>query len=243
MRPGSPAFSVTGDDGDKTAYQERDDPRCDALDAIDDAVLLNHGGERHAGETRFIDITIDSGAAEFVAPSGFTQAYPIKPSTGWMTGAKCRTASGTSSATRTDAGDTVLDDDDAYTQRKETCRNPQEGLRLRPANAGGGPSRRRPDDRSRRHNQEDDCIGRVGVHPAGKFRPNASPVDTRLRPAPWHAGGETCISVRPMTGNGGCRPISHGHTVAGARGRGKEKAGVSHPRERRVMCAPLRQPW
>lgn len=64
------------------------------MDAIDDVMILSHGGETNACETRFMEITTGPGAAEVVATLGFAQAYPIKPSTGSRTGAKYRAVRG-----------------------------------------------------------------------------------------------------------------------------------------------------
>lgn len=55
-------------DGDDTSQQEKDYSGWDASDDIDDVMNFNHTGERNAGETPIMDITIDSGASKVVAP-------------------------------------------------------------------------------------------------------------------------------------------------------------------------------
>ena len=65
-----------------------DDGGFTELDVIEDILLV--GSE----SKQFMEITVDSGAAEVVAPPGFAPEYATKASAGSRAGAKYRTASG-----------------------------------------------------------------------------------------------------------------------------------------------------
>lgn len=76
-RPGGPAPYITADEEDTTSHRDQDEVERVSLDVVDGTMTLQHNGERKAGEARFIEITVDSKAAD-VAPPGFAQDYPTK---------------------------------------------------------------------------------------------------------------------------------------------------------------------
>lgn len=69
-----------------------------SIDAVGDILLLASGANKASMKKGSVEITMDSGAAEVVAPPGFAPDYHVKASAGSRAGAKQCTASGSAIA-------------------------------------------------------------------------------------------------------------------------------------------------
>lgn len=86
----------TGGGGTETVTEASDDtvqPDWEALDVVDDLMAVQQERARKASG-QVLEITVDSGAAEVVAPPTFAAGYATRPSAGSRSGARYRTASG-----------------------------------------------------------------------------------------------------------------------------------------------------
>lgn len=64
------------------------------LDAVDDILFASSANGVGSGSPKFVEITVDSGASEAVAPPSFALGHRFCVSPGSKNGAKYRTASG-----------------------------------------------------------------------------------------------------------------------------------------------------
>lgn len=92
--PESPAMSAEGDDVGGASSHGQNDLGWGSFGAAGDIMDLQQKAERKTSDTCIVGITVDSGAVEVLAQSGFARGYPIKPIAGSSSGAKYRFAIG-----------------------------------------------------------------------------------------------------------------------------------------------------
>lgn len=83
----------SGTDGE-TRSASRHPPGQDDVDAVDDLLLVGRVGQGESGASRLVEIMVESGAAEVVAPPSFALGCRLRASTGSKQGAKSRAANG-----------------------------------------------------------------------------------------------------------------------------------------------------
>lgn len=97
---------------------------------MDDLLLLGSGANNAMSDKGYLEITVDSVAAEVVAPQGFPPDYQVKASPVSQAGSKCRTANGNVIVNQSEKrvrnaprrGRRTQNDDVPNRQRHETAR-------------------------------------------------------------------------------------------------------------------------